>query len=78
MLTHIVQLAWIIIAATVIWFGLLVRWVERNPEWADQVRRHACPRPWFFKVWTTLFIIGCVCVGFLVCYYIITYYLLRS
>lgn len=74
MLIRIVRLAWIIIGGTAAWLLLLVRWIDRNPEWADQLRRHECPRPWFFRVWTDLFIIACICLGFLVCYYIITTY----
>lgn len=76
MLIDIVRMAWIIVLAALNWFFMLIRWIDRNPEWADQLRRNECPRPWFFKVWTVLFIAACICVGFLVCYYSVKSYLM--
>lgn len=75
MLIRVVQMAWVIIVGTFAWLGMLIRWIIRNPEWADQVKNHECPRPWFFQVWTIMFIIACICLGFLLCYYILTFYL---
>lgn len=76
MLTRVVLLSWLIIVWALVWFGMLVRWIARNPEWAEQLRRNECPRPWFFKVWTFLFISACICAGFLICYYILKFFLM--
>lgn len=73
MLIHIIRLAWVIAVGALVWFGMLIRWVVRNPDWADQLIRHECPVPWFFKVWRVLFVVGASCVGVLIGYYFICF-----
>lgn len=62
----LIKLGQIVAAGTAAWFLMLIRWIDRNPEWADQIRRNECPLPWFFKVWRVLVICSSFYVSILI------------
>lgn len=60
----------IILMAAILWLFLLLNWIDRNPEYADQIKNKEAPYPWFFRVWE-FFVIDAIIFGIgIILYYI--------
>lgn len=67
----LVEIWAIIIMAGMLWFLLILDWMNRNPEYAKQVKNKEAPYPWFFWVWCFLILSAAILSIVIIFYYII-------